>query len=111
VPKKQPAAVPERTRTPRAAVREALDGPALSARQISERAGVPENDVALHLEHLDRSIRREGGRLVVEPASCLACGFVFRSRQRLSTPGSCPSCRSERIAPATFRIEAREGAG
>jgi hypothetical protein len=108
MPKKPESVVPERSTTPRAAIREALRGRPLSVRQISERAGVREKDVAEHLEHLARSLRRTGDRLVVEPAKCLACGFVFEERKRLGTPGSCPECRSERIAPPEFAIR---GAG
>ena len=64
---------------------------------------------AEHLEHLERSLRRDGERLIVEPATCLACEFVFKSRQKLSTPGSCPKCRSERVAPPAFRIAGQSG--
>ena len=39
------------------------------------------------------------------PAECLACGFAFRKRDRLTTPGRCPRCRAERIRPAEFWIE------
>lgn len=102
--KKTETAVPERGTTPRAAIREALLGTALTAHQISERVSVREKDVAEHLEHLQRSLRRDGERLVVEPAKCLACEFVFKAREKLSTPGSCPKCRSERVAPPAFRI-------
>jgi transcriptional regulator len=96
---------PVRAETLRAALREALvEGPA-TARELSERVGVREKDVADHLAHLARSAVRRGERLVVEPAACVACGFVFRDRTRLARPGSCPSCRSTRIDPPAFRIE------
>jgi putative acetyltransferase len=103
MPGKKPR-VPERAETPRSAIRDALLGAPLSARQISQRASVPEKEVAAHLEHLGRSLKRQGERLVIKPAECLACGFVFKERQRMTAPGSCPSCRSERIAPPTFQI-------
>lgn len=104
---KKETSVPERGETPRAAIRAALLGRPLTAREISVRASLREKDVAEHLEHLERSLRREGERLIVEPAKCLACGFEFKSRGRMTTPGSCPECRSERIAPPSFRIEAK----
>lgn len=104
--KKKETTVPERADTPRAAIRAALLGRALTAHEISGRTSLREKDVAEHLEHLERSLRREGERLIIEPARCLACEFVFKSRSRLTTPGSCPECRSERIAPPAFRIEA-----
>ncbi|MGM0577802.1 MAG: transcriptional regulator [Myxococcota bacterium] len=96
----------ERTRTVRQAILDRLrgEGP-LSALDVSQVVRIPEKDVASHLEHLDRSLKNTGERLVVEPAECLACGFVFRERARLTTPGSCPRCRQERIAPPVFRVE------
>jgi len=60
------------------------------------------------LAHLERSLRHGPRRLVVVPAHCIACGFSFRKRARFSTPGRCPVCREERIAPATLRIEGGE---
>jgi transcriptional regulator len=105
---KKPSPPVERTQTPRAAIREALLGRAVSAHELSRRAGVREKDVAAHLEHLERSTRSRGERLVVTPAACLACGFVFRERKRLTSPGACPRCRSEHVAAPTFRIERRD---
>ncbi len=81
-----------------------LEGPA-TARELSTRARLREKDVTEHLSHLARSFEHRGERLVVEPSGCIACGFVFRWRERLSRPGACPSCRSTRIDPPVFRIE------
>lgn len=94
----------ERADTPRAAIRAELEGHARTARELSARTSLKEKDVVAHLEHLEKSVRREGQRLVIEPAKCLACGFAFEKRARFTTPGSCPECRSERIAPPAFRI-------
>lgn len=96
----------ERGETSREALRRALrDGGPATARELSQVAGIREKDVAQHLEHLARSLAHRGERLVVEPASCLACGYAFRDRTRLTRPGACPSCRSTRIDPPAFRIE------
>jgi predicted Zn-ribbon and HTH transcriptional regulator len=62
-------------------------------------------DLDEDLAHLERSLRRGPRRLLVEAAHCIACGFAFRKRERFSTPGRCPVCREERIAPARLRIE------
>lgn len=98
---------PPRGTTVRGALEEALAGApesGLTAKDLSGAVGIPEKDVAGHLEHLDKSLRALGGRLQVLPAECIACGFVFRDRKRFSRPGSCPSCRSTRIDPPAFRI-------
>ena len=60
------------------------------------------------LAHLEKSLRRGPKRLVVTPAHCIACGFSFRKRRRFSTPGRCPLCHEERIAPATLWIRSPE---
>jgi predicted Zn-ribbon and HTH transcriptional regulator len=97
--------------TPRAAIRDALEHAALSALELSERVGVREKEIPEHLEHLERSLKARGEGLSIEPASCLACGFVFKERRRFTSPGSCPRCRSERIVPPVFRVVPRAGEG
>lgn len=90
--------------TIRNSLREALrQGPA-SARELSSLVGATEKDVIHHLEHLERSLRRSGERLVVEPARCQQCDFVFRKRSKLTRPSSCPQCRGERIDAPSFSL-------
>jgi predicted Zn-ribbon and HTH transcriptional regulator len=83
---------------------ELLEEP-LNAHELSVRVGVSEKEIAQHLEHLGRSIRHQGERLVVEPAACLSCGFTFRKRQKLTKPTACPQCRSERIEAPRFSVQ------
>ena len=45
-----------------------------------------------------------GVAVSVVPAACLACGFVFRTRQRLTRPGRCPVCDSSHIEPPRFSV-------
>src|SRR2546421_1003769 len=86
-------------------MREELLRGAATARELSERVSIREKDVAGHLEHLERSLRARGERLVIEPASCIACGYAFVRRARLTRPGSCPACGSTRIYPPAFPTE------
>ncbi len=96
---------PARHETIRAALHRALQQGPATARDLSVEVGIREKDVAEHLAHLSRSLAQRGERLVVEAASCIACGYRFTGRTRLERPGSCPSCRSTRIDPPVFRIE------
>ena len=89
----------------REAIREELLRGVATARELSERVSIREKDVAEHLEHLEKSLRARGERLIVAPASCIACGYTFAQRTRLNRPGSCPECGSTRIDPPAFRIE------
>jgi predicted Zn-ribbon and HTH transcriptional regulator len=101
-----PPSPPPRATTVRGALAAALRQAPATARELSAKAGVREKDVAAHLEHLSRSLVHDGERLHVTPPSCVACGYAFRSRERLSRPSACPRCRSTRIDPAIFRIVA-----
>ncbi len=74
-----------------------------TVRELAGRFGVDEREIETELEHVRRSLKREGLRLEVEPARCRKCGFVFR-KETLSKPGKCPECRSTWIAEPRVRI-------
>lgn len=67
------------------------EGPC-TVRGLAEEQSLRVAVVLDDLEHLTRSLRRD--RLEVEPAECLACGFVFRKRKRLSAPSAAPAARA-----------------
>ena len=79
----------------------------LGAHDLSREIGIPEKDVAAHLEHLARSLPRGAEQIVVDLPTCLECGFAFTKRERLGRPGRCPMCRSTRIDPPRFSIRGR----
>ncbi len=106
---KRPGAPTARGVTVREALHRALKREARSAKELSSEVGVAEKEVAMHLEHLQKSLRRHGEQLEVTPAECIACGFAFTARTRLTKPGRCPECSSERVAPPLFRVVTRSG--
>jgi len=55
------------------------------------------------LEHIAKTVRKEGKRLLMEPARCNKCGYVFKSA-RVRPPSRCPRCKSEWIQPPRFTI-------
>ncbi len=81
---------------------EVLEREALDVKEISKMFGMREKEVLYHLMHLAKSVHPR--QLIAEPASCLACGFSFKKRTRLNTPGRCPICKSEQISPPRFKI-------
>jgi hypothetical protein len=105
-------AVPRRERPPAErsiTVREALlrhirKGPR-TAHELSGLVGIPEKQVADHLAHVARSLRRTPERLRVEPAQCLDYGFVFRKRARLDRLSAYPICRGQHLEPPRFAVE------
>jgi predicted Zn-ribbon and HTH transcriptional regulator len=98
--------LPDRAATQRQALRAALERGPLTAHELSAVAGIPERDVAGHLGHLERTAKARGEAFIVEPASCIPCGFVFKKRERLQRPSRCPRCRSEHIAAPRFELRA-----
>lgn len=79
----------------------------LSARDLSGRVGIPEKEVAGHLGHIRQSLHRTGRRLIVQPAECAKCGFVFDKRERLTRPSRCPVCKGESLHAPLFSLAGR----
>ena len=76
----------------------------VTAKEISQAVGIREKEVYEHLPHIARS-RSLGGKFILVPSACKACGFVFKKRDRLTPPGRCFLCRSEAISPPRFFIQ------
>jgi predicted Zn-ribbon and HTH transcriptional regulator len=89
--------------TLRKKIAEALEGEGLDLREISKRFGIKEKEALDHLKHIAKSVHPKS--LLAEPASCMRCGFPFKKRTRLSTPGRCPLCKSEQVSPPRFKID------
>jgi predicted Zn-ribbon and HTH transcriptional regulator len=92
--------------TVRDRIRAALELRPHTSLQLSQAVGIPQGEVAGHLEHLARSLPHQGLALVVDPACCVACGYAFEDRRRLGRPSRCPRCKSERIEPPRFSVRA-----
>lgn len=81
--------------TLRRQLREALSTPR-SASSLARELGLRRGDVEEDLRHAIRSARAAGEQVVITPARCKQCGFVFEA-EKLSKPGKCPECRGTRI--------------
>jgi predicted Zn-ribbon and HTH transcriptional regulator len=97
--------IPERAATVRHSLREMLLRKECTSRELAEALELTESETIEHLAHLERSSRRGAERLVVTPARCAACGFVFQKRERLRKPSRCPMCKKERIGPPRFTLK------
>jgi predicted Zn-ribbon and HTH transcriptional regulator len=67
-----------------------------SVSSLAREMGLSRGDVEDALRHMLRSARAAGHRIIVVPAQCRSCGFVFDD-DRLTRPGKCPACRNSRI--------------
>jgi len=90
--------------TLRERIAKTLEKESLSLREISKLFGIKEREALDHLNHIAKSVHPEP--LTAEPASCKRCGFSFKKRTRLNTPGRCPVCKSEHVSPPRFKIDA-----
>jgi len=75
---------------------EVLSAEPRSVSRLARELRLPRADVEDALRHMLRSARAAGHRIVVLPARCRSCGFIF-DEDKLTKPGKCPSCRGSRI--------------
>ena len=100
----KPYIPPERHETVRQLIIAAVEGQERSGKDISGMVGVSEKEVYNHLHHIQKTLSKGELKLVVAPAQCRKCGFLFKKRDRLRKPGKCPVCRSESITEPRFSI-------
>jgi predicted Zn-ribbon and HTH transcriptional regulator len=75
-----------------------------SVSRLARELRLPRADVEDALLHMIRSARAAGHRIVVLPARCRSCGFIF-DEGKLTKPGKCPSCRESRIFEPQISVE------
>ncbi|HPP06473.1 MAG TPA: hypothetical protein PLW88_03825, partial [Syntrophorhabdaceae bacterium] len=94
----------ERHETVRRYIMALLEEYTLSAREIARYLKIPEKDVPNHMAHIKKTMNRLERQLIIISARCEQCGFVFKKRDRLTTPGKCPICKGRFITPILFKI-------
>jgi len=100
----QPPPPAGRHETVRREIISAIAGRPLSIKYISAAVKISEKEIYAHLRHIGRTVNSRGQRLVITPAECRRCGFVFRKREKFKRPGRCPVCRAETIKEPLFGI-------
>lgn len=76
-----------------------------TASSLARELGLKRGEIADDLAHAIRSARAAGHEVVVEPARCRTCGFLFDERT-LTKPGKCPECRSTWVYEPLISIKA-----
>ena len=84
-----------------------LTGKEMSAQEISSAVGIGEKDVYTHLSHIARSLKSRKKELVITPAECLKCGYVFKKRKRFTPPSRCPICKSEHTRNPMYQVASK----
>lgn len=101
---KEPIVPFERKETVRRDLIGLMKGRQCSAKELSGMARIPEKEVYEHLDHIQKSLHKDGQTLTVTPAQCRRCGFIFQKREKLRKPGRCPVCKNESIEEPLFTI-------
>jgi transcriptional regulator len=83
---------------------ELLQAREYTALEISQILSIREREVYDHLQHIERSLARQGEKLALTPYACLHCGYIFADRSRWNRPGRCPHCKGGHIRMAGYRI-------
>jgi hypothetical protein len=76
----------------------------VSVYQLARQLKSTPREVAEDLEHLIKSLKRSEWIVVLTPAECSKCGFLFE-KAKLMKPGKCPACRSTWIQPPQLSVE------
>lgn len=77
-----------------------------TASSLARELRIDRHDIEDDLRHMITSARAAGHTVIIEPARCKTCGFVF-DQQRLTKPGKCPQCRGSRILESLIKVERR----
>jgi predicted Zn-ribbon and HTH transcriptional regulator len=86
---------------------ELLAGEPRTPSSLARELGLNRRDMEHDLRHMIRSARASGHQVIVDPARCKGCGFLF-DEDRLLKPGRCPACRESRIYEPLIRVTKRE---
>ncbi len=90
----------ERNVTIRQEVLKLLEYGELTVGELSKEIGKSEKELYDHLEHL-----LESNSLVIIPAECLKCGYIFEKREKVKKPGRCPECKGTYIKQPMFTTQ------
>ena len=74
-----------------------------SAQELANQFKVEMFEILEDLKHIKYSIKPI--KLVMKPAQCKKCSFLFEERSKIKKPSKCPKCKSEWIMATRFKIE------
>ena len=80
-----------------------LQNNSLGITDIARHMEVPPKELEDDIEHLMKSLKHSEYRLIITPAKCRKCGFIFH-KDKLHRPGKCPQCHGNWISEPLFEI-------
>lgn len=79
------------------------DRPA-SLHELALLLGVRQKELEDDLQHLLKSLKNMPFHVIITPAACRKCGFVFH-KDKLHKPGKCPRCHGTWISDPLISIQ------
>ena len=95
----------EQKQTRRQQMKEILAQGSITLRELAAMLGMGIKEAAQELDHVARSLKSQ--KIVIMPAVCERCDYVFEDRRRWTKPSRCPKCRSERISEPGLSLSSR----
>ena len=81
----------------------------MTAEEICEILDIKKRSIVYEdVDHISKSVKRENKELLIRPASCGKCQFVFNVGKTAKAPSKCPKCRSQWILAPAFIIRYRK---
>ena len=93
--------------TRRQQIMEMLREEPISLQHLANFFRVEMREISGDVEHIKRTLKGKAD-LIMQPAQCRQCGYVFRGRSKIKRPSRCPKCKHERIIPSLFSIKDRK---
>jgi predicted Zn-ribbon and HTH transcriptional regulator len=81
----------------------------LTAQDLCERLDIKKRSIIYEdIDHIARSVKREGKEVIIRPARCGKCQYVFSRVSTAKAPTKCPKCKSEWILAPAFLIKKKK---
>ena len=81
----------------------------VTVEEICEELDIKKRSIVYEdIDHIAKSVKRENKELLIRPAICGKCQFVFKVKKTAKAPSKCPKCRSEWILSPGFVIRYRK---
>lgn len=74
-----------------------------TASSLARELGLDRRVMHDDLRHIVLTARAAGHDVIIEPARCKSCGFLF-SEAKLAKPGKCPACKGTRVLEPMLQL-------
>ena len=69
---------------------------------LKEEFEVSEKILREDIISVSKTLKREGMKILVFPATCVSCNYRFGTKR--PKPSRCPSCKGQRIRSASYKL-------